>query len=76
MKKDIEQWKKDGPEYKYTRNILIVVSAGMGDQLCAEPAIRYTQKMYPNDNIFVVTHFPRLFQHLSCPVMTYDQWNG
>ena len=76
MKKDIEQWKKDGPEYKYTRNILIVVSAGMGDQLCAEPAIRYTQKMYPDANIFVVTHFPRLFEHLSCPVMHYDQWNG
>lgn len=76
MEQDIQQWKNDYPDYKYTRNILISVSAGMGDQLCAEPAIRYTQKLYPNDNIFVVTHFPRLFEHLSVPVMHYDEWNG
>jgi hypothetical protein len=76
MKKDIEQWKIDKPNYKYTRNILVSVTAGMGDQLCAEPAIRYTQKIYPDANIFVVSHFPRLFEHLSCPVMDYDQWKG
>lgn len=73
---DIEQWKKDSPEYKYKRNILISVTAGMGDQLCSEPAIRYTQKLYPNDNIFVVTHFPRLFEHLSLPVFNYNEWKG
>lgn len=76
MKKDIQQWKMDSPEYKYTRNILISVTAGMGDQLCAEPVIRYTQKLYPNDNIYVVTHFPRLFEHISLPIMTYDEWKG
>ena len=76
MRKDIEQWKLDKPNYKYERNILISVTAGMGDQLCAEPAIRYTQKLYPDANIFVVSHFPRLFQHLSCPVMNYDEWKG
>jgi len=76
LKKDIEQWKIDSPEYKYTRNILISVSAGMGDQLCAEPAIRYTEKMYPDANIFVVSHFTRLFDHLDMPVFDYDQWKG
>ena len=76
MRKDIEQWKMDKPNYKYERNILISVTAGMGDQLCSEPAIRYTQKLYPDANIFVVSHFPRLFEHLSCPVMDYDQWKG
>lgn len=76
MRKDIEQWKEDRPAYKYEQNILISVTAGMGDQLCAEPAIRYTQKLYPDSNIFVVTHFPRLFEHLSCPVMDYDSWSG
>jgi lipopolysaccharide biosynthesis glycosyltransferase len=74
--KDIQQWKQDAPEYKYKRNILISVTAGMGDQLCAEPAIRYTQKLYPDANITVVSHFPRLFEHLSCPVMDYEQWKG
>lgn len=77
MAKDIEQWKKDKEEgYKYKRNILISVTAGMGDQLCSEPAIRYTQKLYPDANIYVVSHFPRLFEHLSCPVMNYDDWKG
>jgi len=74
--KDIEQWKIDYPEFNYKRNILISVSAGMGDQVCSEPAIRYVQKLYPDDNIFVVTHYPRLFEHLSLPVYTYDEWNG
>lgn len=76
LKADIEQWKMDAPEYHYKRNILISVSAGMGDQLCSEPAIRFTQKLYPDANIFVVTHFPRLFEHLDLPVMDYDEWQG
>ncbi len=76
VQKDINQWKVDAPEYKYKRNILISVSAGMGDQLCSEPAIRATIKMYPDANIFIVTHFPRLFEHLDVPVYTYEQWSG
>jgi len=74
--KDVEQWKNDSPEYKYIRNILISVTAGMGDQLCTEPAIRYTEKIYPDANIYVVSHFPRLFEHLDMPVFNYDQWKG
>jgi lipopolysaccharide biosynthesis glycosyltransferase len=76
LTKDIEQWRMDHPKYEYKRNILISVSAGMGDQLCSEPAIRFTQKLYPDTNIFVVTHFPRLFEHLSVPVYNYDEWKG
>jgi lipopolysaccharide biosynthesis glycosyltransferase len=76
LKNDLEQWKVDAPEYHYKRNILISVSAGMGDQLCSEPAIRFTQKLYPDANIFVVTHFPRLFEHLDLPVIDYDDWTG
>ena len=76
MLRDIEQWKIDGPEYRYQQNILISVTAGMGDQLCSEPAIRYTEKLYPDSNIFVVSHFPRLFEHLDMPVFDYHQWKG
>lgn len=74
--KDIEQWKMDSPDYRYDQNILISVTAGMGDQLCSEPAIRYVEKIYPNSNIFIVSHFPRLFQHLDMPVYDYDDWKG
>lgn len=76
IQNDIEQWKLDIPDYNYPHNILIRVSAGMGDQYCAEPAIRYTQKVYPDANIYVVTHFPRLFEHLEVPVISYDNWKG
>lgn len=76
MEKDIRQWEIDSPEYNYPRNILISVTAGMGDQICSEPAIRYTRKIYPDANIFVVTHWPRLFEHLPVPVMDYDEWKG
>lgn len=76
IKNDIKQWKKDSPKYEYKRNILISVSAGMGDQLCSEPAVRFTQKLYPDANIHLVTHFPRLFEHLELPIYKYDQWRG
>lgn len=76
IKKDIEQWKIDSPDYVYKRNILISVSAGMGDQLCSEPAIRYTKKLYPDANLFIVSHFTRLFEHLDIPLFKYDDWKG
>jgi hypothetical protein len=76
LSKDIEKWKEDGPEYSYPHNIGIQVSAGMGDQLCSEPAIRYTQKIYPNSNIYLITHHTRLFEHLDMPVFDYNKWEG
>lgn len=73
---DLDAWKKASPNYTYKRNIAISVSAGMGDQICAEPAIRFTQNMYPNDNFYIITHFPRLFQHLKIPTYTHGEWKG
>lgn len=74
--KDLEVWKKDSPKYKYNRNIMVSVSAGMGDQLCSEPAIRYLKKIYSDSKIHIVTHFPRLFEHLGLPVYSYETWEG
>jgi lipopolysaccharide biosynthesis glycosyltransferase len=74
--KDLEIWKRDKPEYKYDRNIMVSVSAGMGDQLCSEPAIRYMKKIYKDSKIHIVTHFPRLFEHLKLPVYSYEKWEG
>lgn len=76
IKDDIKQWEIDAPEYEYKRNIVISVTAGMGDQLCSEPVIRYTQKLYPDANLFIVTHFKRLFEHLDLPIYDYDEWKG
>lgn len=76
IESDLEQWKKDSPLYKYRRNIAISVSAGMGDQICAEPAIRFTQKMYPDANFNIITHFPRIFSHLNIPTHKHGEWKG
>ena len=62
---DLEKWKKDFNNYCYDRHIYINVSGGLGDQICAEPAIRYMRKnLYPKDEFIVATHFPRVFEHL------------
>ncbi|MHA1695428.1 MAG: glycosyltransferase family 9 protein, partial [Candidatus Helarchaeota archaeon] len=61
---DLEKWKN--PEsYKSKRHIYISVNGGLGDQVCAEPVIRFMrEKLYPDDEFIVATHYPRLFKHL------------
>ena len=48
----------------------------MGDQICSEPVIRHAQKMFSDSNLYILTHFPRLFSHLDIPTYTYDEWQG
>ena len=63
--KDIKKWESAKGNYKYQRHIYISVSGGLGDQINAEPSIRFMQKyVYPEADITVATHFPRIFQHL------------
>lgn len=72
---DLKQWMNDAPEYKYQRKIVVSVSAGMGDQLCAEPAVRYMiNHIYKDADVSVVTHHPRLFSHLPLKVMDYNDY--
>lgn len=60
---DLCEWKK-GKDYS-KKHLYISVLGGLGDQLCAEPAIRFMkEKLYPNDEMVVATHFPRVFRHL------------
>jgi hypothetical protein len=75
--KDLEKWENDKGTYKYLRHIHINVNGGMGDQICAEPAIRYLKKnLYPNDDVVVSTHFPTLFRHLGVPVYKHGNFKG
>lgn len=66
---DVAKWKADSPEYKYKRHIVIDVQGGLGDQVCAEPVVRFLKAhIYPDADVSVLTHFPRLFRHLDIPV--------
>lgn len=71
--KDIEKWEKDSPNYAYKRHILLDVQGGLGDQIDAEPATRYLKKyVYPNDDVIIKTHFPRVFEHLKEDISVYS----
>lgn len=74
--KDLQIWKEDfSTGYKYTRNIFVTVSGGLGDQICAEPAIRFMKEhVYPRDNIVVATHFRTLFKHLDVEVVLHNEF--
>ncbi len=46
------------------KNLLFRTWGGIGDQICAEPTLRYALKMYPKCRIALETERPELFAHL------------
>lgn len=45
--------------------IMIKCWGGLGDQICAEPAIRYAKFLFPTSEIYLATHHPELFSHIT-----------
>src|SRR5690606_12119970 len=43
---------------------LINTWGGLGDQVCAEPAIRFALKAFPKCRISIASEHPALFEHL------------
>jgi len=69
VEKDLASWRSNLSDYPF--NINVQVHGGLGDQICAEPVIRYIiEKAYPDARIHVTTWYPRAFMHLPVPV--YD----
>lgn len=65
MSKDLADWKKDSPHYNYRHRIAISCTGGLGDQIGAEPAIRFMKReLYPNDIVYVKSPFPGVVDHL------------
>lgn len=65
IKKDISVWEKDKGNYNYKTHIYVSVIGGLGDQVAAEPAVRFMRKeLYPNEEMVIATHFPQIFSHL------------
>ncbi|OGY52998.1 MAG: hypothetical protein A3A02_04805 [Candidatus Buchananbacteria bacterium RIFCSPLOWO2_01_FULL_39_33] len=72
---DLKKWQKTKPDYKFQRHLLIDVQGGLGDQVCAEPVLRFMkEKVYPGEDIKVLTHFPALFKHLNLPVFRHGEF--
>lgn len=45
-------------------NLLIRLTGGIGDNICAEPAIRYAIEKFKRSQISIAYNHPELFQHL------------
>jgi Glycosyltransferase family 9 (heptosyltransferase) len=66
---DLTVWRQVGPRHRYQLNIGIIVEGGLGDQVAAEPALRYAREVfYPIDNLVAVSRWPEIFRHLNLPV--------
>jgi len=81
MSKDLEVWRENSPDYKFKRRIWVDVQGGLGDQVEAEPAIRFMREnIFKEDDMVVTAHWPRLFQHIDCPVHKHGEarvdWDG
>jgi hypothetical protein len=73
IKKDILSWEKDKPDYKYKQRIYISVSGGLGDQINAQPAVRFMkEKVLPDAEIVVGTHYPKIFKSIP-DIAIYNQ---
>jgi ADP-heptose:LPS heptosyltransferase len=52
---------------KFNRPTLFLnIGGGLGDQVCAEPVVRYIrEKLYPDADIYAISTYPELFSHIS-----------
>lgn len=73
---DLARWEEDKKTgYKYKTHVMVSVNGGLGDQVDAEPVIRYMRKnIYPDADVIVVTHWPELFKHLDLPVYQHGKF--
>lgn len=46
------------------KKIMMVTWGGLGDQVVAEPTLRYAFKLFPDHDISLLSSFPELFTHL------------
>lgn len=62
---------KQIPPFRYSiakkagiKKIMMTTWGGLGDQVCAEPTLRYAFKLFPDYEISLLSSFPDLFAHL------------
>ena len=65
IKNDLKGWEKDGADHYYPPVLFLNISGGLGDQVCAEPVVRYIrERVYPDARIFAISTYPELFSHI------------
>ena len=79
MREDLANWERHKPDYAYEREIVFYMGGGMGDQLSAEPVIRFAMEHMFKDvktNYTIVTNWPRFFTHLSVPCIIREKYEA
>lgn len=76
ISKDIKKLNEDKKNnYKYKKHIYVSVTGGLGDQIEAEPSLRFMRDhVYPDDEIIVTTHYPILFSHLDIAIYKHGEF--
>jgi hypothetical protein len=75
IRSDKQKWERDKPDYKYRRHILVDVQGGLGDQISAQPAVRYMREhVYPEDDIVIKTHFPEIFRGIDADIYEHGEF--
>jgi hypothetical protein len=67
IKGDLLRWEVYEGNYDMfeTPALFINISGGLGDQVCAEPTLRYMrEKLYPEARIYATSTYPELFTHI------------
>lgn len=64
IKDDLERWELKKENFE-TPVLFLNISGGLGDQVCAEPVVRYIrEKVYPDARIYAISTYPELFSHI------------
>lgn len=77
IKDDLRRWDEDRPSYTYRPTLFLHVGGGLGDQVCAEPVLRYIHDvLYTDADLYVTTAYPELFTHLERLKVSKVPWTG
>ena len=65
LRTDLNTWSSlKTKKYHIPKVIKVSVSGGLGDQIETEPVVREICRLYPDDKIYVASHWPELFEDL------------
>ena len=74
-RRDRRKWQRHRGQFCFRRHIHVAVTGGLGDQVNAEPALRFMRhEVYPDDVMVVTTNWPELFAHLNVEVHLHGAW--
>jgi len=77
IRDDIRRWGEDRPSYTYHPTLFIHVGGGLGDQVCAEPVLRYVRNvLYTDADIYVTAVYSELFTHIDGLHLSKVPWTN